>query len=182
MIVVAISGKPGAGKTTYAKEIAESFKLRYVSSGMLFRSLAREMGVSLIELHKIAENDYSIDRRVDERALEEAKKGGVVVDGHLAGWVLRDLADLKIFFTAPLEVRASRVAARDEVSLREALEELKEREESNKLRAKAIYGFDLDDLSIFDLVVNTHKLSKEVISETLKTLISKFIEHQVRRS
>jgi len=176
--VIAISGKPGAGKTTYAKEIADHFNLRYVSSGTLFRELAEERGVSFLELHKIAEKDFEIDKAIDQRALEEARKGNVVIDGHLAGWVLRDIADIKIFFTAPLEVRANRVAVRDNVPYEVALNELKAREESNKLRAKVIYGFDLDDLSIFDVIFNTTRLSKEVISETLKTLISKFIEHR----
>ncbi len=177
-LVIAISGKPGAGKTTYAKEIANYFNLRYVSSGTLFRKLAEEKGVSFLELHKIAERDFEIDKAIDRKALEEARRGNVVVDGHLAGWVLRDVADIKIFFTAPLEVRANRVAVRDNVPYEVALNELKAREESNKLRAKVIYGFDLDDLSIFDVIFNTTRLSKEVISETLKTLISKFIEHR----
>ncbi|MEM4577006.1 MAG: AAA family ATPase [Candidatus Nezhaarchaeales archaeon] len=177
-LVIAISGKPGAGKTTFAKEIAYLFDLRYVSSGMLFRRLAEERGVSLVDFHKLAEKELEIDRTIDNKAIEEARRGNVVVEGHLAGWILHDLADLKIFFTAPLEVRAMRVAARDCIPYEEALKELKLREESNKLRAKVVYGFDLEDLSIFDVIFNTNRLSKEVISETLKTLISKFIEHR----
>lgn len=176
--VIAISGKPGAGKTTFAREIASSFSLRYVSSGMLFRQLAEERGVGLLELHKLAEKNYEIDKAVDFKALEEAKKGDIVIEGHLAGWILCDLADIKIFFTAPLEVRAMRVAARDGVTYEEALREIRFREESNKIRARKVYGFDLDDLSTFDVIFNTNRLSKEVIAETLKTLISKFIERR----
>jgi cytidylate kinase len=177
-LVIAISGKPGSGKTTYAKEVARLFNLRYVSSGSLFRQLASERGVSLVEFHRIAEKDFEIDKIVDSRAVEEAKKGDVVVEGHLAGWVLRDVADLRIFFTAPLEVRAMRVAVRDGVSYEEALRELKLREKSNKLRARLLYGFDLDDLSIFDVIFNTNRLSREIITETLKTLISKFVKRR----
>lgn len=180
-MVIAISGKPGAGKTTYAREVACFFNLKHVSSGELFRQLAEGRGLSLLELHKLAEKDFEIDRMVDERALNEAKKGNVVIEGHLAAWILEDIADLKIFFTAPLEVRVVRVAKRDGLSYEEALRELKAREESNKVRAKQIYGFDLDDLSIFDVIFNTARLSREVILETLKTLISKFREQQASR-
>ncbi|MDI9619654.1 MAG: AAA family ATPase [Candidatus Nezhaarchaeota archaeon] len=180
-LVIAVSGKPGAGKTTYAKELASSFNLRYVSSGSLFRQMALEKGISVAELHKKAEGDHDIDRAIDGRALEEAKMGNVIVEGHLAGWVLREVADLKIFFTAPLEVRAARVARRDNISYEAAIEELKYREYSNKLRAKAIYGFNLDDLSSFDVIFNTERLSKELISETLKTLISELLKCQTTR-
>ncbi|MET1101597.1 MAG: (d)CMP kinase, partial [Pyrodictiaceae archaeon] len=149
--------------------------------GMLFRQLANEKKVSLIDLHKIAERDFDIDRAIDSKALEEAEKGDVVIDGHLAGWILEGIADLKIFFTAPLTVRAKRVAIRDGKPYEEVLKELQLREESNKLRARVIYGFDLEDLSTFDVIFNTSKLDKEVISETLKTLISKFIERRAKR-
>jgi len=129
-------------------------------------------------LVKLPESEKEINKVVDFKALEEAKRGNVVIEGHLAGWILRDVADIKIFFTAPLEVRAVRVAARDGIPYEEALKEIRFREESNKLRAKIVYGFDLDDLSTFDVVFNTNRLTKEVIAETLKTLISKFIEHR----
>ena len=74
-LVIAVSGQPASGKTTYARYLAEVYGLRYVSSGKLFRECAKRMGISLLELHRIAERDYSIDREVDSRALEEAKKG-----------------------------------------------------------------------------------------------------------
>ncbi|RLF16629.1 MAG: cytidylate kinase [Thermoprotei archaeon] len=168
---IAISGEPGSGKTTYAKRIAEELGLRYVSIGGLFRSLAKERGLSLIDFHRLAEEDPSFDLLVDERAFSEALKGGVVVDGHLAGWLLRRVADVKIFFTAPIEVRAERVASRDGVSYEEALRQIKEREESNRRRYREIYGIDISDLSVFDLVINTALWSKEVVAETVIKLL-----------
>ncbi|MFZ8854851.1 MAG: nucleoside monophosphate kinase, partial [Thermofilaceae archaeon] len=64
-IVVAVSGTPGSGKTTYARFIAERYSLRYVSSGTLFRRLAEERGVSFLELHKLAEQSDEIDLEID---------------------------------------------------------------------------------------------------------------------
>ena len=44
-MVIAVSGQPASGKTTYARYLAETYGLRYVSSGRLFREYARRLGV-----------------------------------------------------------------------------------------------------------------------------------------
>jgi cytidylate kinase len=174
-LVIAVSGKPGTGKTTYAKHLASVFGLRYVSSGELFRRIAEERGLSLLDLHKLAEEDESIDLEVDRRALEEASRGGVVVEGHLAAWVLKDAADLKIIFTAPLEVRAKRVADRDGKPVSEALAEVLAREESNRRRALKYYGLDIEDLSVGSLVLDTSLLDVEGVKKVVETFVREYL-------
>lgn len=176
-LVVAVSGQAGSGKTTHAKIIAETFGLRYVSSGMLFREIAKQRGVSLLELHKIAEKDHSIDRLVDENTRREAEKGGVVLEGHLTAWIVKDLAHIKIYLKADLEERARRIAEREGKSYEEALREILEREESNRRRYLKIYGIDIRDLSIFDLVIDTTRLPKESVAKVIRTLIEEYIRY-----
>ncbi|MFP3044303.1 MAG: AAA family ATPase [Thermocladium sp.] len=175
MGVIAISGEAASGKTTIAKLLAWRLGYRTVSIGELFRRAARERGVSLIELHKLAESDHSIDKMVDSYTLEEAKKGNIVIEGHLVAWVLRGIADVKIYLKASEEVRANRLAARDGRSISDALIEIRSREESNRKRYKEIYGFDVRDLSIFDLVIDTTRIDPpnvlDVIMEYVKQLI-----------
>ena len=139
-LTIAVSGTPGSGKTTYARFLAEKYDLRFISSGMLFREIAREMGLDLLELHKLAEQREDIDRTIDERAVLEAKRGHVVVEGHLAVWILKDIADIKIIVDAPLNVRAERIAKRDSISLEEALSQIMFRERSNVERAMRYYN------------------------------------------
>ncbi len=164
-IVIAVSGPPGSGKSTLAKLLARELRLRYVSSGALFRRLAKERGMSLLEFTKLAEKDYSIDRMIDNEARKEAMKGCVVVDGHIAGWILRDLAHVKVYLYAPREVRASRIAVRDGKSLEDALKDVIERERSESKRFKEIYGIDVNDLTVFDVCINTATYG---IEETLR--------------
>lgn len=179
-LVIAISGQVGTGKTTQAKKLAKIFNLEYVSNGMFFRELAKERGVSLQELHKMAEKDPEIDKIVDSRAREAAMKGNVVVEGHLACWLLRDIADVCIFFKAPLEERVRRIMIRDNISYEEALQDLQLREYSNWSRAMKYYKIDIHDWSIADLIIDTSKLSIEDISTILVTFIQLYIREKMK--
>jgi len=115
----------------------------------------------------LAEKDPKFDKMVDEYQKKEAEKGNVVVEGRLSGWVI-DKADLKVYLMAPLEVRAKRVANRDNKSFDEALEDIKFRETSESKRYKEIYGIDINNLEIYDLVLNTSKWQAEEIAEIIK--------------
>lgn len=175
-VVIAVSGTPGSGKTTYSRFISEHYGLRYVSSGQLFRDLARERGIDFLQLHQEAEKNPEIDLLIDQRAITEALKGGVVVEGHLAVWILRDIAHVKIIFDAPKEVRAERIARRDGTSVEEALREIEQREKSNYERALRYYGLNIKDYSVADLMVSTRHLPPDDVKRVVLTYLEAFRE------
>jgi len=164
-LVIAVSGLPGSGKTSLAKKLAERLGLRYLSLGEIFRKLARERNLTIEEFSQVAEEDASIDKLIDGKAVEEALKGCIVVDGHISAWILKDIAHLKILVMAPLEVRVRRVAKRDGKSFEEALVDVKTREESERRRFMRFYGIDIFDQSIFDVIINSSKFNEEEVLE-----------------
>ena len=168
-MIVTVSGPHGSGKSTYATRLAGSLALRHVSAGMLFRKLAEERKVSLEKFQEMAAADPSIDRLVDERTMLEAERGDVVVDGQLAGWVLKEISDLRILLTAPLVVRLERIAARDRISLEEARRQTLHREAVQAERYRKHYGFSVDDWSIYHLILDT---SFGSIEDTAKILLA----------
>ena len=155
-MLITVSGPAGSGKSTLAASLAEALGYDHVSGGDIFRDLAAERDLSPLELNRAAEDDESIDLDLDERLRTTARdRDGVVLESRLAGWMAGDYADLRIWLDAPLSVRAERIAEREGKAVETAAEETRARAESEALRYEEYYGIDIDDRSIYDLVVNT---------------------------
>jgi cytidylate kinase len=168
-MIITVSGPHGTGKSTYAARLAEALRIRHVSAGALFRRIAKEKKISLEELGEKALEEPSIDKLVDERTIAEAEKGKVVVDGQLAGWILKDRADLRIYLTAPEDVRLKRIAKRDKVTLQEARVQTEQRESVQRERYLRHYRFQVEDRSIYHLILDT---SLGSIEDTERVLVS----------
>ncbi|MDQ1280217.1 MAG: CMP/dCMP kinase [Thermoproteota archaeon] len=170
-----MSGLHGTGKTTYARLLAEDFGLRHISAGELFRRIAKEKEMSLAEFSKLASKDPLVDKIIDDQTKKEAKEGNVVIDGLLASWVAGDLADIKVHLVAPEKIRITRIAKRDGIPYREAMKITLLRERIEKERFKRVYSIDIDDKSIYDLVLNTGQLSLEANVEIIKKYIQEYL-------
>ena len=155
-MLITVSGPAGSGKSTLAASLADHLGYDHVSGGDIFRDIAAERDLTPLELNKLAEEDDQIDRDLDRRLRSTARdRDGVVLESRLAGWMAAEYADLRIWLDAPLSVRAERIADREEKPVDQAREETQARAASEALRYEEYYGIDIDDLGIYDLVLNT---------------------------
>jgi len=176
-IVVCVAGMSGCGKSTVAKKLAGKYGLRYLSGGGALKALAieggyqpcekgwweTEEGKRFLEKRRV---DTQFDRRVDEELLKEAKRGNVVLDSWTMPWLLK--RGFKIWLEASPDVRARRIAERDDISLEKALSALSEKDEKTRMIYKSLYGFNLgEDFSPFNLILDTDELSVEEVFQTL---------------
>jgi cytidylate kinase len=137
--------------------------------------LAREKGMTIEEFTRYVEKNPEIDFEIDKETVHAAKEGNVIIDARLSGWKARDYADLKILLTAPLETRVKRLAERDNKTYREALEETLMREKSEEERFKKIYNIDVNDYSIFDVIINTELWTLDSVVKILKTIVEEYL-------
>ena len=153
-MLLTISGPSGSGKTTVANSLSQRLGFAHISAGEVFRELARERALSLEQLSKLAEKDSEIDQMVDTRQAELAQSHeNVIVDGRLSGWVLK--GDIAVWLKAPLEVRAERIARREDKDRAIALRETRTRDSSEAARYLAFYNIDTVNLDIYDLIIDT---------------------------
>jgi len=184
-LVICICGMAGSGKSTLAKRIAEHYGLKYYSGGDALKAVAAELGYRTsgegwweteegIRFLQERLNNPEIDRRVDQKQLEWAEKGGAVFDSWALPWLLKD--GFKVWLEASEEVRAKRIAERDGLSYSEALKFLRKKEARTKAIYKKLYGFNLGmDFSPFHLIIDVNLLDKDEVFETLRMVINKLL-------
>jgi len=159
-IIVTVDGPSGSGKGTLAEEIADKLGIKHISAGDIFRSIAEDRGMTHVELSKQA--DKEVDLEVDKRTLQRGLEESCVVEGRLPSWVLGDYSDLKIFLTADEEERARRVAERENINQKKALEEeVKKRDKENNRRYQDYYGIDTSKTDIYDVIFDNTELDLE---------------------
>ena len=174
-MLLTVSGPPGSGKSTTAAALAEQFGLEHVSGGDIFRELADERGYTPVEFNELAETDEQIDRDLDRRLREIAVDGeDILLESRLAGWLAADHADIKIWLDAPLEIRAERIADREDKPVERARTETTRRENSESLRYKEYYNIDISDLTIYDITCNTARWGPASMQKVLATAVEAY--------
>jgi predicted cytidylate kinase len=173
---ITISGQVAVGTSTLARNLKEVLGWKYINAGDIQRGYDRK--------HNINENKQGATARSDEheneidemtkKMLREEKN--IIYEGWLAGFMAQGIKDvLKVLVICSEDaIRIDRVANRDKLSISEAKEWLKQREEENTVKWQKLYGkhaFWSPQSGFYDLVIDTYsKGPNETVGAVLDKL------------
>jgi CMP/dCMP kinase len=178
---IVISGWPAVGKTTIAIELAKEFGLKSYSGGDILKMLAENKGYSTFgedwwdtkeakRFMQVRKSDPSFDKLVDKKLIDLIRSENVVITSYTLPWLVDGV--IKFWLKGSQENRANRMANRDNISLTEAKNVLRIRDEENKNIYKNLYSFNFgEDLNVFDFCLNTDLLSLPSLIEVSKSII-----------
>jgi len=178
---IAISGPPGAGRTTLLKNlkpIVEKLGWETFSGGEWARKFAILNGAHKPDdpKHHLA-TDYSddVDHQIDAAMREKLSnpRVHVAIESWIAGWNMRGLPHvLKILLECDDSLRIDRLVNRDNLSVEEAKDHIRMRQETNLTKWKRMYGVtDFWDAKYYDIVINTYSNGpKETLDLVLQAL------------
>jgi cytidylate kinase len=169
MTTITISGTPGSGKTTVSRLLEKKLGLKYIYSGDVFRDMAKKYNMSLEDFGKYCEKHRDVDQKLDDYQLEMLKKGNVIVEGRIAGWIAHrnSIPALKVLIDTDVETRAKRVVNREQGDAKKRKKEIVAREKSEATRYKKYYNIDLKDKSIYDVVIDSGNKTPEEIADII---------------
>jgi CMP/dCMP kinase len=165
-MIITIGGSAGSGTSTTSRILSEKTGITAVSAGDIFRQMARERGMDILEFSKFAEGNIEIDQEIDHRQAKLASDADdLIVEGRISAYFVD--ADLKVWCNAPLDVRTERISQRENKSLELAREEIITRERSEASRYLEIHNIDINNMDVYDIVINTHAFKADSVAQII---------------
>ena len=171
---ITLTGNLGSGKSTIAKIMSEKYGFEIYSTGSIIRELAKERGLSVLEMNKLMQQDNSFDHIIDERttrtSVESEKE--LFFDSRLAWYFAKNA--FKVFLSVSIDEAARRVFNDNKrgnvesyASLKETKANLIERAHTEDVRYKEIYDIDYFNLNNYDLVLDSTYTKPELLAEVI---------------
>ena len=158
--LITISGKIAVGTTTLTKNMVNSLGWKHINIGAIQRKYDRQNQFHENKMGALSRTDDH-EKEIDaltEKMLKTEKE--IIYEAWLAGFFARSYKDvLKVLLVCSHDdIRVDRVANRENVTVEEAKNWIKQRENENTEKWKRLYGeYNFWDHKYFDLIIDTYK-------------------------
>lgn len=177
--IISIAGDLASGKGTASAILADKLNYTIYKNGEYFRKLAKEHNMDVTEFNKYVEKHPEIDRQIENSAkLYSLDHDNFIIDARLGWYAVPE--SFKVYLTVNIDVAAKRAfndqdrkSTENFNTIEEQKNDMIKRMQLENERYFEVYGVHKEDLSNYDLVVDTTNRTPE---EVAKIIIDKYIE------
>ncbi len=182
MAVITISKQLGSLGTEIAQAVARKLNYEYIDKEKIARALAG-YGLPMTAVEKFDEkkpsfwDSWQIQRRNFLHVLQAviydfADKGNAVIIGRGGQVMFKNLPGvLHVRIVAPFDIRVRRMMEREKKEESLIAEMLRRSDRDSAGFTQSFFDADWDDQSLYDLVINTQKLSENSAVKTITELV-----------
>ena len=173
--IITIAGDIASGKGTVTSLLKQELGYEVYKNGEYVRKLAKEMNMSIVEFQEYLNAHEEIDREVEKSASIYAKEhDNLIIDARLGFYAVPQ--SFKIYLKVKIKEESThkynyslRKDTEKYESIEMAMKDIKYRYEQENMRYLKTYNVRRDDMSNYDLVIDTtNKLPEEVANIILK--------------
>jgi cytidylate kinase len=182
---IIISGMTAVGKSTLVQTIASRHNLRNCSAGELLKQIAKRHGYNAAgsywweteegsEFNEERKTNSEFDKELDGLLKEILDEDNIILAAWAMPWTYNNEECVKIWLKAPADIRAKRMMKRDKISYNQAQKSIMTRDNNDRKLLFDLYGIQLEkDLSPFDMVLDTRKLSATDVGSVILNYLSR---------
>ena len=171
--IISLAGELASGKGTVSNILIERLNYGIYRNGEYFRKLAKENNMSVTEFNEYVEKHPEIDIQIEKSAAEYAKDHDkFIIDARLGWYAVPE--SFKVYLTVDVNEAARRAfydENRKDTEKFETLEEQKDdiikRYNLENERYWNLYKVHKEDLSNYDLVIDTTNISPEEVADKI---------------
>lgn len=180
--IISLSGDLASGKGTVSSILTADLNYGIYRNGEYFRKLAKEMGMDVTSFNVYVKEHPEIDRQIENSAAEYAKQNdNFVIDARLGWYAVPE--SFKVYLKVDLDVSAQRAFYDEKRKSTEKFNTVEEQKQDiirrynyENERYWNLYQIRKNDMSNYDLVVDTTDKTPEEVAKIIEEEYSKWLE------
>ena len=182
--IISLAGDLASGKGTVSLLLKEDLGYTIYRNGDYVRALAKEKNMSITEFNIYLESHPQIDIQIEKSAAEYAKNNdNLIIDARL-GWYAVPHS-FKVYLKVDIDVSAKRAFNDPKRKPTESFNTIEEQKQDiikrynlENERYFKLYGIRKDDMSNYDLVIDTTNMTAKETSDKIKEEYFKWLDKQ----
>ena len=183
--IISLAGDLSSGKGTVSKILMEELDYGIYRNGDYFRKLAKEKGMSITEFNQYVKQHTEIDIQVENSAKEYAQNHeNFIIDARLGWYAVPE--SFKVYLKVDIDVAAKRAFENQDEekkqterfnTIEEQKADMQKRYKLENERYYEVYGVRKDDMSNYDLVIDTTNLTPQETADIIKREYIKWLKN-----